>query len=311
MTLLATTARPLIVGEILFDIFPNGHRILGGAPFNVAWHLQGFGLAPLIVSQIGQDAEGEHVLNAAQQWQLDTQLLQQSNTHPTGRVLVQLENGSPSYEIPAQQAYDFIDLTATATALEQITSPLALLYHGTLAFRHHDHAALVALAQRYQIPIFLDLNLRAPWWTPALVTQTLQSAHWVKLNEDELTLIMPTYQAEQPESGLQQFCQQYDLAMVILTRGAEGALLQIRDQPLLHSSSPQVAQLVDSVGAGDAFCSVILAGLLRRWPEEIMLARAVDFASRICQIQGATTMDYKLYQQVLDDWEALHTKVFP
>ena len=51
--------KPLIYGEILFDIFPGDKKVLGGAPFNVAWHLQGFGLAPLFMSRIGEDAEGD------------------------------------------------------------------------------------------------------------------------------------------------------------------------------------------------------------------------------------------------------------
>jgi len=33
-----------IFGEVLFDQFPDGQQVLGGAPFNVAWHLQAFGL---------------------------------------------------------------------------------------------------------------------------------------------------------------------------------------------------------------------------------------------------------------------------
>ena len=32
----------LVFGEVLFDDFGD-NVVLGGAPFNVAWHLQGFG----------------------------------------------------------------------------------------------------------------------------------------------------------------------------------------------------------------------------------------------------------------------------
>jgi len=40
------TDSPVLFGEILFDRFPDGREVLGGAPFNVAWHLRGFGLDP-------------------------------------------------------------------------------------------------------------------------------------------------------------------------------------------------------------------------------------------------------------------------
>ena len=39
-------ARAVILGEVLFDSFPGGTATLGGAPFNVAWHLQGLGASP-------------------------------------------------------------------------------------------------------------------------------------------------------------------------------------------------------------------------------------------------------------------------
>ena len=32
---------PIIFGEVLFDIFPDGNQVLGWAPFNAAWYLQG------------------------------------------------------------------------------------------------------------------------------------------------------------------------------------------------------------------------------------------------------------------------------
>ena len=49
-----TTQRPVIFGEVLFDRFPDGSVVLGGAPFNVAWHLQAFGRAPLFISTGGR-----------------------------------------------------------------------------------------------------------------------------------------------------------------------------------------------------------------------------------------------------------------
>ena len=45
-----SSAVPVVFGEVLFDIFPDGAKHLGGAPFNVAWHLQAFGDQPLFLS---------------------------------------------------------------------------------------------------------------------------------------------------------------------------------------------------------------------------------------------------------------------
>lgn len=52
---------PVMFGEVLFDHFPDGHVVLGGAPFNVAWHLQAFAKAPMIVSRVGNDPLGHQI----------------------------------------------------------------------------------------------------------------------------------------------------------------------------------------------------------------------------------------------------------
>jgi len=63
--------RPLIFGEVLFDHFPDGARVPGGAPFNVAWHLQGFKAHPLLISGVGADAAGDELLDRMARWGMD------------------------------------------------------------------------------------------------------------------------------------------------------------------------------------------------------------------------------------------------
>ena len=78
---------PVIFGEVLYDRFPDGSVVLGGAPFNVAWHLQAFGVAPLFVSRVGDDALGRSVRNTMIAWEMDTSGLQLDPVHPTGSVI--------------------------------------------------------------------------------------------------------------------------------------------------------------------------------------------------------------------------------
>ncbi|MEM7234470.1 MAG: hypothetical protein AAF517_19985, partial [Planctomycetota bacterium] len=54
-----SVVRPVVFGEVLFDRFPDGRSILGGACFNVAWNLRGLGLDPLFVSR-ENDRTGPH-----------------------------------------------------------------------------------------------------------------------------------------------------------------------------------------------------------------------------------------------------------
>ena len=134
---------PCFFGEILFDVFPDGHEVLGGAPFNVAWHLQGFGLAPLLISRVGADVAGERIRAAMAAWGMRLDGLQTDPEHPTGRVTVSLRDGEPSFEIVTDSAWDFI----AADELPDLTP--ALVYHGSLALRHPvSAAALEALLAR-------------------------------------------------------------------------------------------------------------------------------------------------------------------
>ena len=63
----------VIFGEVLFDDFPDG-AVLGGAPFNVAWHLQAFGLHPVVISRTGNDAQRDQMRPAQRRLQLGAAL---------------------------------------------------------------------------------------------------------------------------------------------------------------------------------------------------------------------------------------------
>jgi len=60
--------KPLLFGEVLFDCFPNGEQRLGGAPFNLAWHLQALGDQPCLISRVGNDGLGEKIAREMTTW---------------------------------------------------------------------------------------------------------------------------------------------------------------------------------------------------------------------------------------------------
>ena len=68
----------LVIGEILFDVFPN-YRRLGGAPFNFAYHLKKFGFNVRFVSKIGTDDAGKEILHKLELAELLEQLRALSN----------------------------------------------------------------------------------------------------------------------------------------------------------------------------------------------------------------------------------------
>lgn len=286
-----------LFGEVLFDCFPDGREVLGGAPFNVAWHLQALGQSPLLVSGIGEDDSGRRIRRAMEDWGMDPAGLQEDPQHPTGRVAITLEQGEPSYEILADSAYDFV----RAEALPQVRP--RLIYHGSLALRHPTSAAaLERLKAMAEDAIWVvDVNLRAPWWQRHSVLEQLRGAHWVKLNRDELALLEAGGGDEL--AAAQDFRARHGLQGLVLTLGAEGAVAITEGAEPVRVRPPRVpSAVVDAVGAGDAFASVLILGLSRDWPLALTLERAQEFASELVRRRGATISDPALYQNLRQRW---------
>ncbi len=286
-----------IFGEVLFDHFPDGARVLGGAPFNVAWHLQAMGHSPLFVSRVGADAEGDEVRDAMRRWGMTLAGLQLDPLRRTGQVRVSLVDGEPHYDIVEDCAYDAIE----PAALERP----GLLYHGSLAARSTTSAAaLRQLRDTGPGRVFMDVNLRPPWWQRDSLLELIRGAHWVKLNHDELCQLQDDAAVPAGDRA-QHFLEQYDLEGIIVTHGAAGAELVLAGGERVAAAPRPGVDVVDTVGAGDAFSAVVIVGLARKWPAQLALERAQQFAAAIVGRRGATVADRGFYREILADWGIL------
>ncbi len=278
----------VVFGEVLFDCFPDGSRVLGGAPFNVAWHLQAFNVHPLFVSRVGNDEDGRNILAVMQKWGMSTEAVQTDLIHPTGKVSVRFADNEPHYEIVADSAYDFIDSAKLPVLPEN-----CILYHGSLAFRQTvSFQCLSCLQQQKTLTKFVDVNLRSPWWNLNSVQNLVQDADWIKLNREELNTL----------SELADNFMTND-RMLLITHGPSGASLMRQQGEILQVTPEKETKVVDTVGAGDAFSSVMLLGILRDWPLTLCLQRAQEFASAVVGIRGAVSLDKAFYQRFIDIWQ--------
>jgi fructokinase len=283
-----------IFGEVLFDTFPNGIAVLGGAPFNVAWNLAAFQADPKIITAVGDDPPGREIQDRMENWKMCQDHLAVVPEYPTGKVTVSLNNGEPSYTIEENQAYDNIPQSCLP---EQTTG---LLYFGSLALRTaHNRHILSELRKHHQGKLFVDINLRSPFWTKDSVLELLNRVHWLKLNENELSQLSEESDAETAARHLKT---QYDMEGIVVTCGSRGAFALGPDNHIIQVKPKQVQEVQDTVGAGDAFASVLLLGLLRSWNLEDTLTRAQDFASAVVGIQGAVSTTPEFYQTYLQSW---------
>ena len=299
----------VVFGEFLADLFPE-RRVAGGAPFNVACHLQGLGASPLLATRIGQDAGSQFLLDAMKRCGLDTDLLQFDPLHPSGQVDVIVEGEGHRFEIAADQAFDFIDpepLVGALARLEAGGQAPRLIYFGTLAQRGiRSREALRLLLDRCVSPRFVDLNLRPPWVSREVCEYALTQASFVKLGEAELHTVagwldQDCATTDDTELG-RCVAARFDIDRLFVTRGENGAWCLCGGEVIRVPSPAPPSADGDTVGAGDAFSAVLIFATLAGWPLPLTLQRAAHFASAVCGIRGATPASPDFYRPFLKDW---------
>jgi len=290
-----------IYGEVLFDCFSNKKEILGGAPFNVAWNLQGFGLKPKMITSIGKDKLGIKVLDAMEKWGMDKSYVNILENKNTGSVNVVLDhNGIPEYTIEDDSAYDYIDILKTP-------SENSIIYHGSLALRkEYNQKVCDELKTKLDSNCFIDINLRAPFWNNTLIKDILNKLKWLKINDEELPLVSKAlgFDVEDETKQLEFILDKLNLELLILTKGSQGALLINKDKNTTQMDIVPVSKMADTVGAGDAFSSVVILGLVKGWDSALTIKRAMGFASKVCSLNGAIIDDKEFYNSVLKQWKS-------
>ncbi len=297
----------IAIGEVVTDHFPEYRRI-GGAPLNFACHLKKFGEDVGLITRLGTDADGNDIRRLIRDHNLPTELIQTDGEHATGRVNVTLDQqGVPYFDIVENAAYDCIDLSPSVTG--EWTSKARLIYYGSLIQRSTNGFSQIRrfLERRPSTAkCFCDINLRPPFIDRAVIEQCLRCADILKLNGDELRLIgeMLTVTGE-GSAVVRRLMEIYGLELAAVTLGEDGSFI-IHEGRRYDAPLPEKTDLVDTVGAGDAFAAVLALGYLRGIPLNSVLGIATNFAARICECSGALPNDDGPYRQVNRQLEGLH-----
>ncbi len=283
--------RPTIIslGEVLWDLFPRGERF-GGAPANFACHAAIQGADVTMVSVVGDDRNGHDAIGILGGYGIDVSLIQIIPDAPTGTVGVALDNnGKPTFTIHQGSAWD--RLAWNDQLASRITTADAV-YFGTLGQRSDDSRATIRRAVQAAavagIPRVLDINLRPPFFDSEMIRESVQLASILKLSDDELTEVCSTCgirATDQPDAMLRDLLEFGNLDMVVMTRGANGAVLVTSDCTVNQNGIP--ANVIDTVGAGDSFTAAFLIGLLRGEPHQQNLHKACAIAAAACAHSGA------------------------
>ncbi len=252
------------MGELVWDIFPDSKR-LGGAPANfaiMAQQLGGHSCTCHIISSVGQDPLGQKMTTQLCSFNLNTQQIHSDPHHDTGIVTVNIGNqGQPAYTIQLNAAWDYIRKQP-----DQVAQNCDVFCFGSLAQRQktsRDSIRQFIHQLRPNALCIFDINLRAPHYETETLLFSLQAANILKINAEELVILTRILGLHGDTAEILKAIQsQYQLQLVILTRGDQGSLLVTESEINQHPGYQTT--LADSVGAGDAFTAAIAIGLLQK-----------------------------------------------
>ena len=286
------------IGEILWDIFPDGRKVLGGAPFNFVFHCHQLGHAATIVSRVGNADLGRELRACILELGLSDELIQTDPKLATGTVRVVVDrSGQPTYTIDTEAAWGNLEWTDTLAVLSREAVALChgtLALNGALASRGVIEEMAQQVGQRSGITIY-DVNLRGKY-ADRVDEQAVAWSSWLKVNEAELGNLMNRV-GENNDDGvsvdsgperleLLRTNQMRDDSVLIVTRGEAGS--EVFGHGFHHREQASQAKVIDTVGAGDSFTAAMVCLYLEGRPLNECLRFANFYAARVCEYQGAT-----------------------
>lgn len=278
--------QPVIVGigELLWDVLPSGKRA-GGAPVNVVYHAGRLGAIGCAISAVGKDALGDELLRVMDNNSIN--YIVPRVAYPTGTVQVKLNEGTPTYDIVENVAWDFIPETNGAKAM--IADADAIAY-GTLASRNsvsRDTICHLLSSASEDTLKYYDINLRQSYYSKDLIVKMLEISNILKINDDELEIIRSMFGLDSMDDNslAKWFMDKYHLKYFILTAGSRYSTIY-SDSEVSTIKTPKV-EVVDSVGAGDSFSGAFLYSILSGASLVEAHKKAVEIGAFVCEHAGA------------------------
>lgn len=274
------------IGEILWDVLEESEE-LGGAPINFAYHANAMGATGYAISAIGDDIRGHKALKELQANNMSTEYIKTIPHAVTGYVLAEVDkDGVASYSFPDDVAWDNLSLEKNSV---ELSGKIDAICFGSLAQRSSCSREIIMsflkMVGEDTMKVF-DLNIRQNFYSNEIIRESLTLADVLKLNDDEILLIAEIEKiAGDNTTILQELVQKYNLQLAVLTKGGDGSLLVSPSEISEHPGYQ--TEVVDTIGAGDAFTAATVIGLLQKVPITAINKNANAVAAYVCSQKGA------------------------
>ena len=281
------SAKVWVLGDAVVDLLPESDgRLLpcpGGAPANVAVGIARLGGTSGFIGRVGDDPFGALMQRTLLTEGVDITYLKQDEWHRTSTALVDLnDQGERSFTFMVRPSADlFLETTDLPCWRHGEWLHLCSIALSAEPSRTSAFTAMTAIRHAGGFVSF-DPNIREDLWQDEhllrlCLRQALQLADVVKLSEEEWRLISGKTQNDRDICAL---AKEYEIAMLLVTKGAEGVVVCYRGQ--VHHFAGMSVNCVDSTGAGDAFVAGLLTGLSSTGlsTDEREMRRIIDLAQR-------------------------------
>lgn len=259
---------------------------------NVALHSQYLGIETAFISRVGNDELGLGLLEFVKDKSLDTSHIQLDHHHQTSRVVVDnTDKENIRYEIVQPVAWDFMEWNI---AIQEKVDQADVFVFGSLAARSsQSQDTLFRLLETTTLKV-LDINLRPPHYSTELLGRLLQNADVLKINEDELEMLIKMGVLDKnEEKAISEIADRYALQLVCMTKGGAGAM--IYDGKEFYRHPGYQVDVEDTVGAGDAFLSGFISQYLKGNPPREILDFACALGALVATQKGGTP-NYEISQ---------------
>jgi 5-dehydro-2-deoxygluconokinase len=271
---------PLQVGVSLRDVTSFG-KYLGGSATNVAVAAARYGRRAAVITRTGADPFGEYLHDALRRFGVDDRWVTAVPGLPTPVVFCEIfpPDHFPLYFYRYPKAPD-LEIAADELDMDAIRAARVFWVTGTgLSAEPSRSATLAAIEARARSGItVLDLDYRPMFWPSREEARTwmqraLAFATVAVGNLDECETAVGTADPEAAAAALRD----RGVEVVVVKQGPKGVLA--RDASTRVEVPPTPVEVVNGLGAGDAFGGALCHGLLAGWGLERLM--------RFCNAAGA------------------------
>ena len=259
------------IGEALIDFIPqekgvalknvsNFLRVAGGAPLNVAATVAKLGGKSQMLTKLGIDGFGDHILEEVKPLGVDVSKILRTREANTALAFVSLkEDGERDFSFYRNPSSDM--LLNESEIEEEVFEEGGILHFCSVSLIDapikEAHRRAIEFAKKYNCLISFDPNVRLPLWeTPEAcrkaILEFLPLSNIVKISDEELEFITGI----KDEIEALKFLLQGDVQVIIYTKGTNGAEFITKERKVFSPSFKVEAQ--DTTGAGDSFIGSFL-----------------------------------------------------